>query len=451
MENEKQTKQCERIPDLYEQLIDLEPKLVTYFTPEKQNSLEQKELFLAGKIRNPHHIYDKLDEVNFSDSIAKVNQVGLSLLSNESLNPKHRFAYEDAIDFINVKSRLGELAYLYNHADNTAEKNNLAQDYLELDAEAYGRPDELTYRSLLNEKLNRINKSKYNDDAIKIRDELFQMVGYEPNERTIDRFSPADETVEWTKAAIDFFYGGMLSHIPEKEKFSPEDIQSIFEEIIKDEFGEAADGWRVELDDSASIKVVTQDRRIVIPNDRKEADFQGVKQLVVHELGVHFFRYIMGADTDAMPLKSGWGSSYDSEEGLALVMEQAIKGKYGEGGVEPYISIGLTYFDKKDFRDAFEVKWRLSALHEAKKTGEITEEIKDKAKEKAYASVSRCLRGTDELPFFKDLAYYNGVTEIWKYLEKTRGDDLELTILFAGKVNPCDAKHRRLVLESATV
>ena len=151
-----------------------------------------------------------------------------------------------------------------------------------------------------------------------------------------------------------------------------------------------------------------------------------------------------------MPLKSGWESSYDSEEGLALAMEQALKGKYKKGGVEPYVSVGLTYFDKKDFRDTFEIKWRLSALFEAKKTGEITDDIVNKAKEKAYTSVSRCLRGTDELPFFKDLAYYNGITNIWKYLEKTRGDDLELTLLFAGKIDPSDAKHRRLVLESAT-
>ncbi len=451
MEQGKHTEQIERVPDLYEQLLELEPKLVTWFTPEKKNAAEQKELFLAGKIRNPHHIYDKLDAVNFGDNIARINQVGLSLLSNESLNQKHRFAYEDTIDSLNIKSQLGELAYLYNHADNFLEKSNLAQDFFKLDAEAYGTPEESTYRSLLNEKLNRINKTKLNDDAIKIRDELFQMVDYEPNDRKMERFSPSDETIEWTKATIDFFYGGMLSHIPEKETFSPEDIKLIFAEIIADEFGEVADGWKVELGDSSAIKVVTQEKQIVIPVDRKEADLQGIKQLVVHELGVHFFRYIMGAGTDAMPLRSGWGSSYDSEEGLALVMEQAIKGKYGEGGVEPYVSIGLTYFDKKDFRDAFEIKWRLSALYEAKKTGEITDDIVDRAKEKAYASISRCLRGTDELPFFKDLAYYNGVTNIWKYLEKTRGDDLELTLLFAGKINPSDARHRRLVLESATV
>jgi len=451
MEQEKQTEQTERVPDLYEQLLELEPKLVTWFTPEKKTAAEQKELFLAGKIRNPHHIYDKLDAVNFSDNIARINQVGLALLSNESLNPKHKFAYEDAIDSLNAKSQLGELACLYNHADNSLEKSNLAQDFYKLNTEAYGTPEESTYRSLLNEKLNRINKTKYSDGTIRIRDELFQMVGYEPNDRKTERFFPSDETVEWTKMAIEFFYGGMLSHIPEKETFSPEDIRSIFSEIITDEFGEVAEGWKVELGDAGATKVVTQEKRIVIPSDRKEADFQGVKQLVVHELGVHFFRYIMGANTDAMPLKSGWGSSYDSEEGLALVMEQAIKGKYGEGGVEPYISIGLTYFDKKDFRDSYEIKWRLSALHEAKKTGEATSDIIDKAKEKAYASVSRCLRGTDELPFFKDLAYYNGVTNIWKYLEKTRGDDLELTLLFAGKINPSDVKHRRLVLESATV
>lgn len=52
-----------------------------------------------------------------------------------------------------------------------------------------------------------------------------------------------------------------------------------------------------------------------------------------------------------------------------------------------------------------------------------------------------------ERPLFKDLSYYNGSVEVWKYLESIRGDDLQLSLLLAGKID-VSKEHQRVILES---
>lgn len=451
MEQQKQKLESEKsIYELYADLVSLEPKLVTFFTADKETATDQKQKFLSGEITNPHNYYSKVETYNYSDEIAKINQASLAIILSGKMDSHHEFAYLDTQADFTKRSQILEIARLYNSETNHSEKTRLAKNFMDLGVEVYGQIDEFTYRSLLQDKLDRIYVSSYTGIAANIRDELFGMTNFNDKQEKIERFIPSKETVEWVGDVVKFFYGGMLDRVCEKETYQPIDIQTIFSDIIKDEFGEVADDWVVEIGVSDSVKVIPSEKKIVIPKDRKDLDFAGMKSLVVHELGVHFFRTIMGSETTAPPLSVGWGSSYDAEEGLALAMEQALKGKYNEGGIEPYISAGLVYFDKLDFRKSFEIKWRLSVLNSAKKSGVVSEDMIIGAKDKAYISMARCLRGTDELPFFKDLAYFNGSSAIWKYLEKIKGDEMELTLLFAGKVNPTYSSHRRLVLESAT-
>jgi hypothetical protein len=445
-----QEKQTETISTLYENLLELEPKLVTNYVPEEQNALEQKELFMSGKVRNPRHNYNKLDGVDFRETRTKINQIGYGILFNENLNPKHRSVYEEFISEYSDKTRFMELAYAFNHAYDENEKAKTKQDYMRLNVELYGEPSETTYRSLLQEKLNSINQSSFDEDTSQLRSELFEMVGYIPNSKKIERFSPSDGTVEWMHEVVESLYGGMLQHVPEQEKFTVAEVQSIFTDIIKNEFGEAAKGWRVDIEAAQSINVKTTEKRIVIPENRADISYSDLRCLIVHEIGVHMLRSVMGSETDILPLKNGLSDYYDAEEGLALVMEHALKGKYVEGGVEAYITAGLAYCDKKDFRDTYEIKWRLAALKSAKKSGQITGDIIAKAKETAYSSVVRSMRGTDELPWFKDLAYFNGAADMWQYLEKNKGDDIKFTFVLMGKVDPSSIKHQRIAYEAKT-
>lgn len=69
---------------------------------------------------------------------------------------------------------------------------------------------------------------------------------------------------------------------------------------------------------------------------------------------------------------------------------------------------------------------------------------------KAYDQTMRVMRGTDELPWFKDLAYYNGSNDVWKHLESIRGDDVKFMFVLMGKANPANIDHERLQYESST-
>lgn len=245
-------------------------------------------------------------------------------------------------------------------------------------------------------------------------------------------------------------YGGMLSHVPEQDAFTPEEVREVFDEIIRDEFGGAAEGWAVSVEAAKSINVKAAEKKLVIPQDRSEISHSTLRNLVVHELGVHVLRAVNGSETNLRPLGLGLNKYYDSEEGLGVIMEQAISGDFKERGVDHYITAGLAHYANKDFRGVYEVKWRLGALERVDNSGELSEDQIEIARDVAYGGAMRIFRGTDELPWFKDLAYYNGASSMWRYLEEICGDDLKFMFVLMGKANPADDTHMNTLLETST-
>lgn len=444
------------VEDLYSQLTDLSPKIVTMFNPS--NRKEEEEVFLSGEVGNPQFYYEKLNSADFDEAAEKIQEIGNKILNHPSLPPSHRGIYEEFIADYSKKTTLLNYAQQYNDAKSEEKKKAAAEKYRYLNIESYGEPDEDTYRSLLGGKLNAIHSKKLTGKADELRKELFGMVNFKPGMDIPERFRPSDETVEWMHSVAESLYGGMLSHIPnEQEEFDPYELQKIFTDIIEEEFNNdskgyagAAEGWTVSAEKTTSVNVKSSEKRIVIPDNGMMRSRKKVEDLVVHEIGVHMLRSITGGETDMLPLRSGLSDYYDAEEGLGVVMEQALSGKFAERGVDHYITAGLAYYDEKDFRGAFEVKWRLSLLDSVRDGDEINDGQMEKAKKTAFSQTLRSFRGTNDLPLFKDLSYYNGSVEVWKYLESIKGDDLLLSLLFAGKVNT-SADHRRVVLESSSI
>jgi hypothetical protein len=111
----------------------------------------------------------------------------------------------------------------------------------------------------------------------------------------------------------------------------------------------------------------------------------------------------------------------------------------------------LMYYDSKDFRDTFEIIWRHLALQGVGEHEEVTDEMIEKARSRAYAAVGRIARGTDSLPWFKDISYYNGQTAMWRHLDMICGDDLGLQFLLMGKADPTRKAQQQLLLETKSV
>ena len=444
------------IEDLYGQLIDLSPKIVTMFTPSNRG--EEEERFLSGETINPRFVHDKLYAADFDEAIEKIRELGDKILNHPDLTLVSKKVYEGFIKKYYEQIELLRCAQDYHGASSEEDKQKIAEAYKGLNIETYGEPDEGTYRSLLSEKLNCVRNKNLTGKADDLRKELFGMVDFDPDVDIPERFRPSDETVEWMHSVAESLYGGMLSHIPnEQEEFDPYELQKIFTDIIEEEFNNdskgyagAAEGWAVSVEKATSVNVKSSEKRIVIPDNGMMRSRKKVENLVVHEIGVHMLRSITGGETDMLPLRSGLSDYYDTEEGLGVVMEQALSGKFAERGVDHYITAGLAHFDNKDFREAFEIKWRLSLLGSVDDESEVSDEQIVKAKKTAFTQTLRSFRGTNDMPLFKDLSYYNGSVEVWKYLESVKGDDLLLSLLLAGKVNT-SADHRRVILESKSV
>ena len=441
------------IEDLYGQLIDLSPKIVTMFTPSNRG--EEEERFLSGETINPRFVYDKLYAADFDEAIEKIRELGDKILNHPDLTLVSKKVYEGFIKKYYEQIELLRCAQDYHGASSEEDKQKIAEAYKGLNIETYGEPDEGTYRSLLSEKLNCVRNKNLTGKADDLRKELFGMVDFDPDVDIPERFRPSDETVEWMHSVAESLYGGMLSHIPnEQEEFDPYELQKIFTDIIEEEFNNdskgyagAAEGWAVSVEKATSVNVKSSEKRIVIPDNGMMRSRKKVENLVVHEIGVHMLRSITGGETDMLPLRSGLSDYYDTEEGLGVVMEQALSGKFAERGVDHYITAGLAHFDNKDFREAFDIKWRLSLLGSVDDGSEVSDGQIVKAKKTAFTQTLRSFRGTNDMPLFKDLSYYNGSVEVWRYLESVKGDDFLLSLLLAGKVNT-SADHRRVILES---
>ncbi|CRH92662.1 conserved hypothetical protein [Chlamydia trachomatis] len=74
-------------------------------------------------------------------------------------------------------------------------------------------------------------------------------------------------------------------------------------------------------------------------------------------------------------------------------------------------------------------------------------DIENKRKE-AYKATQRIFRGTDELPWFKDLSYFNGGQKIWQYIEENIGSEEMFDNFFlGGKNNLLDDSQQRQIYE----
>lgn len=319
-----------------------------------------------------------------------------------------------------------------------------------LNIELNGAPDEEIYRSLLNEKMSGIMTKDLSDEAAAIRDTLVDLTGYTPGEPTPERFKPSAETVAWMHDVVESLYGSLLSHVPEQDMFTRDEVADIFRTILSEGFGESAAGWTVVVEKAQSITVQPSEKRIIIPDNKADMKYTAVRKTVVHEIGVHVLRAIQGSDTDLPIAGLGLAGYEDSEEGLGVVMAQALVGEFVERGIGHYITAGAAYIDNKNFRDIFKIQWRLAVLEKVSNDTPLTNKMISDAQDKAYDAVMRIMRGTDELPWFKDLAYYNGATGQWSHLESIRGDDVKFIFVLLGKEDPANIVHERVLYETRT-
>ena len=482
----------------YRELVERSPKVIESLVPDQESKEEAIDKLITGNTASFQQEYPIIAGYSDEDYTTVQDTTETLISMAESMSEPERTVCLQAIEARKQEANLIVAMRDYKAAADPIAREVAAQRFMETNITLYGEPDKTIYESLLGEKIANIFHKKRSQSAEIIFQELRNLLPENAldDTRTQDRFCPSTETMRWMNEVVHGLYDNMLRHVDsyveahkselqiESQdetviKIQPTHLQDIFRDILAEEFlassKEVEEGsqtgdiqgaqvvidwdntetrsvekdtdWNVEVTEAKSINVDPDTRHIRIPQDREAMSVNEVKRLVVHEIGVHVLTRMTGGSTNLEPLAQGLAGFNDTQEGLGKAMEHALEGEYQEAGIDHYITAGLAYFDNKDFKGAYDVKWRLKLLESLKPDQAPTQAQIDKAKQWAVNTTMRIYRGTDDLPLFKDLCYYNGSKEVWEYLERICGDNLQLSLLLAGKINT-SKKHQRVILES---
>lgn len=434
--------------DTREIFKESEPKIISTFTPENAN--EAKSEFLENdNLSHPNNEYEKLNSSEIENLYQNISNAILVVENDNSLGEIEREMYNTQLETRIKIVKMLEAACNFRKAESLADKQKAQEEFMKNNIEVYGEPDFEIFHSLLSDKITKIDTLKLDDKGEKIRSEFYELIKKdEILNQNIERFKPSDEVFHNFGEIIKDLYSKQLELIPEKdsnEKFSVKEIFEVFENILKGFEKDGFSKFNVEWKDSSAIAVSAKDKKIFIPKNRKPVSKKELEGLVVHEIGTHYMRAQMGEAYNNQALRTGLDGYMNTEEGIARAMEMAVKGDYQEAGAQHYLTAGFAYFNNMNFRKAFEANWRMGILDGK---NNFSEENIDKKRQIAYRNTQRIFRGTDELPWFKDLSYFNGGQEIWKYIEEnidspTLIDDF----LLGGKNNIHNLDQQRQIYE----
>lgn len=433
--------------DTREIFKESEPKIISTFTPENAN--EAKSEFLENdNLSHPNNEYEKLNSSEIENLYQNISNAILVVENDNSLGEIEREMYNTQLETRIKTVKMLEAACNFRKAESLADKQKAQEEFMKNNIEVYGEPDFEIFHSLLSDKITKIDTLKLDDKGEKIRSEFYELIEKDENlSQDIKRFKPSDEVFHNFGEIIKDLYSKQLELIPKKDddRYSADEIFEVFENILKDFEKDGFSKFNVEWKDSGAIAVSAKDKKIFIPKNRKPVSKKELEGLVVHEIGTHYMRAQMGEAYNNQALRTGLDGYMNTEEGIARAMEMAVKGDYQEAGAQHYLTAGFAYFNNMNFRKAFEANWRMGILDGK---NNFSEENINKKRQIAYRNTQRIFRGTDELPWFKDLSYFNGGQEIWKYIEEnidspTLIDDF----LLGGKNNIHNLDQQRQIYE----
>ena len=442
--SEEQEVEAPRAFEFYNNIADEAD--IPILTHLNSTNPEAKTEFLSNPaLERPNNEWAKLKPSLYEENIAKIEAAESQLENDDRLSHREKLLLKIEFSYIKKKNRLALATAEYNSATTPEEQQTARIEHQKANAELYGIPDEGTFYALLKQKIDKIDVDSLSPEDRQEYDELMSMLGDLPTS-TEPLYAPQQSTIDRFGEMVKIFYEPFLRHIPEdKESFTAQDATDIVNEIIHDEIGEET-AWHARVKPKAGMASVGSKSKVInFPGARSKGDYttQELEKIIVHELGTHALRGIAYEDstiqifrTESLPGRETF------EEGIAKAVEQSLEGKFEDPdspAPSRYIMIGLANFRQTNFRQTFEIMKRLEHL-----TGGWSEE-------QLYDNLQRVYRGTGALPNNKDLAYYNGNIDAWKFIEKNIDDpNLFDRIFLSGKINSEDPEQEYLSYEMKT-
>jgi hypothetical protein len=442
------------VEQLASELAELDPQPVSNFTPD--NLDEVMEEFLSCKRRNPDNAsYSKLDSIDFEEQESKYIGILEDLRTHPEIPGKHYRVYEAYISRSLNVLELMKQARIFRTAESKDEKAQAEQEFKRLNHELYGGVDPRVAASMAREIADDTANAE-NPVIIQLRKEFLALLPQELKNKDDGylRLEPSSEAKATVQRAVESIYSPLLKHADkliddlsklenkpaDKLKLYPQALAVIFQTIIDNEFPDS--GWKTVVETANAIHVNAVTKTLKVPESRVSASPAKARGLVVHEIGVHMLRSIIGEKADLIPLRYGLAGVSNAEEGIAKVMESAVTDDASRIGYQHYLTAYLLG-SGLDFRSAHDVMWRYKVLdaYLDMPQSEINEEFIQKQERNAFKFMFRAIRGTNELPWHTNLSYFRGTQKVWDYIESHQDDPDLITMLFMGKIDPTDSEH----------
>ncbi|MGB4768542.1 MAG: tyrosine/phenylalanine carboxypeptidase domain-containing protein [Candidatus Saccharimonas sp.] len=445
----------------------------------------QERLFLAGKIRNPHLDYPKLDENLLHRGIAQLDGI-----LSESRTVDDSLAADAIWD--TASYRMAEMYWLLEakRLNELAEESPYSEEFFRsaeryqcANEELYGRPNERLAQQVLGEIITQANGKDLHPSAQRILDEFVngadiplddgEVVTLKGVGESQEGRLPSDIATKLTifrevlKEDFDDVYQTIRCYwddviVPRSVKdelaagFTVADMKVLFERVHELRDPENLSGITIMIHPgSTQLAWDTPSMSVRIGANRKAiTSVDDMFAKIIHEYGVHAGRAVEGLKTDLPILGTGVYSSADRneasdyltfEEGFASLAEIAIDGSFTDWKplhVSRYLA-AITAYRGADFRQSFETNWRARVLMTVAPGQEVTDELIEREKTQAYQFVMRLYRGTPTqlaegpiLTFNKDLAYLQGKLAALHFIEVAGKDKELIRRAFLAKIDP---------------
>lgn len=440
--------------------------------------------FLAGKIAIPELDYPRLDEQQLDNGIRNLQHI--LALADDFDGDIREAVWNSAAYRMADMYWLKSLIYLQDVAKRGDESRiqAAAEQHQALNESLFGKPKAELNHKLFAEIYGQVQQKQATPisqqmeaDLVKgftvaetggycppVLDGVGESLPQIPAEALQRLREVIEDRFPYVIDSFEGYYDTSISQRPEAERiFTPMDYLVIFN-LLKS----SHNGLQVILDNDATALSWDIERQAIVVGGRHPIteDKKSALAKVFHEYGVHARRSTNGLSSALPTLGTGLyiqpenGENPDYltfEEGFASICEMAIMGDktaWEMKDLEKTAAIALAYRGF-DFRQTYEVIYRLRYLMDFKDGEELSSELDARAKRDSYKSVERIFRGTPTalprhdrqgnprvLTYNKDLAYLNGKLKALEFIDKA--DNSALTMAFKGKFDPTIPKQLAL-------
>lgn len=425
------------------------------------NPADSKHAFLTGEVDNPHLGYGVEDTTKLDGYRVRLQKTLGAVEDNVDTTETSENAFYEIVADRTASVNLVLQSMRVDGMDDDPNFSTEVQRLQTATNELYGVPEEGDFFAIIAAERQQavvlLEKPDLRPEHRELVEDFLRLMPEAPDGFDGSAlYRPDAETMEHYHQVITETFAPILQEVSldDETKYDPDAMTHAFSGALA---ALGIEGWTSQLKpDSSVISTNQEDKVIYVGENRSPASGKSLRGLLLHEVGIHVYRRVLGEQTpNPLLWNLGLRGYYPNEEGLGKIVEQALHKEPSTAGLAHYKNIGLSLGldgQPRDFREVFEIEWRqqIVAMMSEGKTP-TQQDIKD-AQEVAYNRVYRVKRGMPThvkgATYTKDLAYYNGSIQMWRYLAEADLDTDGFRKILTGKFDPLREDHWEVVNET---